>query len=304
MACADPQRLWAAALGELELQMTRATFDAWLRDTHCVDTDGDTLIIAAKNEYAIDWLDNRLRTVIDRTLHRLSGNGTSASFVVAPAAHSPQPATHNPTSTTAIEPEAQTAATLTILADLLRQVIDPATRQLLQQQIAALQGVEEPEDPVDVPQLDTYGKAGGGWYPISNYADTFWKPLLKQRKAFLVYTTIRAMDKTATGDWTPLQHIPIREIMQRVPCSRHTVIGTVRQGEHYPGALSILRAENIARIDVHGDARHTTYHISVVKRLPLLTPSQVRHLSDDLQAAHHEFLLAHDIDPTPWEPGF
>lgn len=69
----NPQRLWQAALGELELQMTRATFDTWLRDTHCIGMEnGATLVIGVKNGYAVEWLENRLYTVIQRTLHRLT----------------------------------------------------------------------------------------------------------------------------------------------------------------------------------------------------------------------------------------
>lgn len=69
----NPQRLWQAALGELELQMTRATFDTWLRDTHCIGMEnGDTLVIGVKNGYAVEWLENRLYNVIQRTLHRLT----------------------------------------------------------------------------------------------------------------------------------------------------------------------------------------------------------------------------------------
>jgi chromosomal replication initiator protein len=69
----NPQRVWQAALGELELQMPRATFDMWLRDTHCIGMEnGDTLVIGVKNGYAVEWLEHRLITVVQRTLHRLT----------------------------------------------------------------------------------------------------------------------------------------------------------------------------------------------------------------------------------------
>ncbi len=297
----DPSRLWQAALGELELQMTRATFDTWLRDTQCVGyDDDDTLVIAVKNGYAVEWLENRLYTVIARTLHRLSGNGTEARFVIEER----MPHQISAPSDVTGETSEDASNTVGILASILRQVIDPTTRKLLQEQIAALQGISpEPEDEPDIPQLDTYGRAGGGWYPVSNYADTFWKPYLKARKAFLVYTTIRAMDKNAANsEWTRLQHIPIREIMQRVPCSRNTVLGETRSGVYRPGALDMLREAGIVHIEAHGDGKHTTYYVSVVTKLPLLTPSQVQQLSDELQAQHRDFLVQHSIDPTPWEP--
>jgi chromosomal replication initiator protein len=78
-----PQRLWQAALGELELKMARATFDAWLRDTHCIGIENEaTLVIGVKNGYAVEWLENRLYPVIKRTLTRLSEKEIEARFVV------------------------------------------------------------------------------------------------------------------------------------------------------------------------------------------------------------------------------
>lgn len=297
-SAADPAALWTATLADLELQMTRATFDAWLRDTRCISyDDDDTLVIAVKNDYAVDWLENRLYPVIARTLSRLSGNGTSARFVVqeqrAARATIDEPAADLPASTVIDE-----------LSAVLRQVVDPLTRRLIQERLAELQGVPTSDVP-DAPPVafDTYGKGGGGWYSISNYADTFWKPLLRQCKAFLVYTTIRALDKNAaSNDWTRMQHVPVSEIMQRVPCSRHTILGVIRNGVYHPGALDVLREAGIARVEVHGDDKHTTYHVSVITKLPLLTPAQVQQLPDELQAQHREFLVQHSIDPMPWEP--
>ena len=294
-----PQRLWEAALGELELQMTRATFDAWLRGTRCLEREeDDTLVIGCHNAYAVEWLENRLYPVIERALQRLSGNGTSARFVVQEQALRAKVVDE----VDSADARGGADGALSELTEVLRQVVDPLTRKIIQERIAALQG--QPEEPETAAvAFDTYGKGGGGWYSISNYADTFWKPFLKGRKAFLVYTTIRALDKNAANsEWTRVQHIPIREIMQRVPCSRHTILGVIREGAYHPGALDMLREAGIARVEVHGDEKHTTYYVSVITKLPLLSPSQVQQLSDELQAQHREFLVQHSIDPTPWEP--
>lgn len=83
MSDINPQRLWQAALGELELKMARATFDTWLRDTHCIGVEnGCTLVIGVKNGFAVEWLDNRLYPVVKRTLARLTGDEMEARFVV------------------------------------------------------------------------------------------------------------------------------------------------------------------------------------------------------------------------------
>jgi len=94
MQTINSQKVWQAALGELELQMTRATFDTWLRDTRCIDTENDsTLVIGVKNGYAIEWLENRLYTMIQRTLHRLTDKEMRARFVVWEEKRSLEPTT-------------------------------------------------------------------------------------------------------------------------------------------------------------------------------------------------------------------
>jgi chromosomal replication initiator protein len=83
MSDLNPQRIWQATLGELELKMARATFDTWLRDTHCIGIENeDTLVVGVKNGYAVEWLENRLYPVVKRTLGRLADRDLAARFVV------------------------------------------------------------------------------------------------------------------------------------------------------------------------------------------------------------------------------
>ncbi len=62
------QRVWQAALGELELQMTRATFNTWIRPVSAVSWERDTFVLGTPNGYIKDWLENRLYAPIQRTL--------------------------------------------------------------------------------------------------------------------------------------------------------------------------------------------------------------------------------------------
>jgi chromosomal replication initiator protein len=78
----NPERIWSAALGELQLQMTKATFETWLRDSHLQKYEDGTFVVAVKNGYAKDWLENRLSATIKRTLARLSSRTVDVMFVV------------------------------------------------------------------------------------------------------------------------------------------------------------------------------------------------------------------------------
>ena len=88
------KQIWHAALGEFQLEMTRATFDTWLRDSRLVTYEDGTFVIGVKNGYAKDWLENRLATTIQRTLSRLAGRPATVRFVVwekPPAEELPPP---------------------------------------------------------------------------------------------------------------------------------------------------------------------------------------------------------------------
>ncbi len=76
------QAVWEAALADLELQMTRATFDTWLRGTRAVAQQAERLVIGVKSGYAVAWLSNRLQPLITRTLARVAEEPLTPEFVV------------------------------------------------------------------------------------------------------------------------------------------------------------------------------------------------------------------------------
>lgn len=75
-------QIWQAALGQLQMQMTQATFDTWVKDTRLVAHDEQKLVVGAKSAYAKDWLENRLFTTINRTVTGLLGYPVDIQFVV------------------------------------------------------------------------------------------------------------------------------------------------------------------------------------------------------------------------------
>jgi hypothetical protein len=78
---AEARRIWAESLTELQLQMTRATFEAWLRGSRVVDAGEDSLTIAVRQPCAVDWLQHRLLPVIGRTVARHAGRELRITFV-------------------------------------------------------------------------------------------------------------------------------------------------------------------------------------------------------------------------------
>jgi chromosomal replication initiator protein len=77
-----PESAWKATLGELELQMTKATFNTWLKDARLLTCEDNEFVVGVRNDYAKDWLENRLRDTILRTLSAIVDAPVTVRFVV------------------------------------------------------------------------------------------------------------------------------------------------------------------------------------------------------------------------------
>jgi chromosomal replication initiator protein len=76
------ERAWQAALGQLQMEMPKAAFDTWVRDTEYISYEDGNFIIGVKNAYARDWLDNRLSSTVKRMLTGLMNRSVEINFVV------------------------------------------------------------------------------------------------------------------------------------------------------------------------------------------------------------------------------
>ena len=80
----NPEHAWQATLGELQLQMTRATFDTWLKDARFLgyEEDHGIFFVSVPSAYAKDWLENRLQATVQRTLEGVMGENLELRYVV------------------------------------------------------------------------------------------------------------------------------------------------------------------------------------------------------------------------------
>ena len=67
------EQVWHAVLGQLQMELPKATFETWVRETQLVTQEDGTFVVGAPNAYARDWLENRLK---------LNPKYTFGSFVV------------------------------------------------------------------------------------------------------------------------------------------------------------------------------------------------------------------------------
>jgi chromosomal replication initiator protein len=82
-------QVWQTILDQLQLQMTRATFDTWLKDTRLISKDQESLIVGTKNAFAKDWLENRLFNTINRTVANILGHSVDIEFIVESGQETP-----------------------------------------------------------------------------------------------------------------------------------------------------------------------------------------------------------------------
>jgi chromosomal replication initiator protein len=73
---------WAATLGQLQIAVTRANFDTWLRDTVGLRHEPGRFVVGAPSDFATEWLGTRLRPLITKTLARVLGTATDVGFEV------------------------------------------------------------------------------------------------------------------------------------------------------------------------------------------------------------------------------
>lgn len=78
------EQAWKSVLGQLQMEMPRASFETWVRDTYPVSYQEGILIIGTPNAYARDWLEARLTSTVNRMLIGILNTYVQVRFVVAP----------------------------------------------------------------------------------------------------------------------------------------------------------------------------------------------------------------------------
>ncbi len=99
------EQAWQSVLGQLQMEMPRASFDTWVRDTKPLSYQDGTLTIGVRNAYARDWLESRLASTVSRLLVGIMNASVAVNFIVngneaeviadeaPPSSGEPEPAT-------------------------------------------------------------------------------------------------------------------------------------------------------------------------------------------------------------------
>jgi len=75
--------IWKAALGELELQVSRPNFQTWFKDTTALAYDGETFLVGTPNNFVTEYLEKNQRSLIEKTLIGLTRHSVRVRFQIA-----------------------------------------------------------------------------------------------------------------------------------------------------------------------------------------------------------------------------
>ena len=75
-------KIWQAALGALQLQVSKANFSTWLKDTKGIDYSSGIFMVAVPTEFIAEWLKSRLNSLVCRTISAIIGQNVEVQFQV------------------------------------------------------------------------------------------------------------------------------------------------------------------------------------------------------------------------------
>jgi chromosomal replication initiator protein len=73
--------LWSAALGEIQVGLSKGNYETWFKDTAIVSEEDDVFMIGVPNAFAREWLESKYRNQIRETLTRLLSRTVDVRFV-------------------------------------------------------------------------------------------------------------------------------------------------------------------------------------------------------------------------------
>src|SRR5512137_1154173 len=78
----DAVQAWQSALGQLQMEMPKASFDTCVRDTRIASYVDGLFTVTVGNAYARDWLESRLSSTVKRLLMGIMNRSVEVAFVV------------------------------------------------------------------------------------------------------------------------------------------------------------------------------------------------------------------------------
>lgn len=83
----DNENLWGIALADIELEVSKANFSTWFKNTHIVKQEDGVIFVGVPNEFVKEWLVNKYHKPILRALRNVSDSIRSVEYVICKSDH-------------------------------------------------------------------------------------------------------------------------------------------------------------------------------------------------------------------------
>ena len=78
------EEIWEAAKGALQVQVNKANYETWLKDTKGLSYQGNRFVVGTPSAFASEWLGKRLQSMVEKTLISIIGHQVEVTFQVCP----------------------------------------------------------------------------------------------------------------------------------------------------------------------------------------------------------------------------
>jgi len=78
----SPQQIWQAALGELQIQVSKPNYQTWLSKTHGLSYQDEQFVIGVPNTFVAEYLDTNQRSLIEKVLTGITRQEIDVQFTV------------------------------------------------------------------------------------------------------------------------------------------------------------------------------------------------------------------------------
>ena len=83
MSAMNINELWINCLSEIELNISKANFTTWFKNTSIIKEDSGTIYVGVPNEFVKDWLYNKFHKLILKTLIEHNGGIRSIEYIIS-----------------------------------------------------------------------------------------------------------------------------------------------------------------------------------------------------------------------------
>ncbi len=79
----DNKQLWNSVLGDIELNISKANFSTWFKNTHVVKQEDGVVVLGVPNGFVKEWLSNKYHKPILKSLRSIGDDVRNVEYVIA-----------------------------------------------------------------------------------------------------------------------------------------------------------------------------------------------------------------------------